>query len=1234
MKKLILFKLVFFLFAQLSAQRSKTPWNNGEYHTKQHKIDASTPLDLKKIRNHFLPTNQNVKNNPIAKANRNTAPFETPNGINIAWVQYGRDIGIDPDNGSEWRPNLEKFGEVMDFVVANGGNVVRWWYHTNGSTNPVYDSNQMVTTSPQFFSEDVKSVLDLAKSKGLKVQICLWSFNMLKDEWGVDAVANKKLLTDETYTNAYISNALIPLVNDIGNHPALYAWEIFNEPEGMTNEYASRWPGFLQRVEMPFIQKFINKTAGAIRRAQPNVKITNGALGLSTNMEDAEKGFWNAYSDANLIDAGGDEDGYLDFYNVHYYKWQGYKGSPFHNAFDTNKIDKETVIGEYFPDDLLFNSDDLANDPGISSGDIPVIEAKDFGMKLIQNSWAGSLIWSWTDRTSDIKRYNMSVIMSDFAQNNSTPIANAGNDQTIMDSDGNGSENVVLNASESSDSDGSIVSYVWKENGNEIASGAETNVTLNLGSHSIELTVTDNTGDTSRDTVNIIIKEENTNTDNPSKIGLLWTSWDESHFANYQSYIDQLDSWGVEYISLNPTYFINTYEEGIVTTLNGTTKTPTIDTQKAIIKELIARQYYINYRPHLDPIKFAMPEGSERDNLNTIPGGQDWRGKFNLLDPINPTIKYKETIILPGLQMLAEAIREQGTPITPIRFDLGAELMDSTLNYPESWVTLQNEVKNLLQTTYSDIAEHIVLSHNYCHHIEYLLRLPNHAEYMDRIEPNQRLNPDVQFLDRDGVTYETLLRIGQYIAGLDEVSISQYMPMDIYAADTASTTPKNVENALDLHGENFIYEILINELGIAAEDLPALHIGEYGMGIRGLTAPNVWDADAWQNAGSGSLLLNDTEQKRQAAIGIDGIINYVGKNNTNYNSFLLWFGGAPYDLIGINEYSNWYNEAAANSLRNYWNTHSGAPIITTPNIDIGVQKNPIADAGADQSIVDLDANGTETITLDGSFSSDPDGIIATYIWTKDGNQIADGRQSDVDLPIGYHNITLTVTDDQGLSSTDQIAIDIKKEDVSIPVTNIYEAEKANLNGVNIVSDTSTSGEEYVFMQGNRGKITWDIKAPSKGTYQIGIKHKVPFGTKKQWLNVNTAYIGELTFTGSGDQWQTKTIEVNLKEGNNTLTLTANWGYMHIDYISLNTQIINREANNQNSIIVYPIPADNKLTINQIETGDLIYIYDLLGKTVLKTKATSISETLDISELKSGYYNIYVLGKDRKSFIKK
>src|SRR5207247_9656693 len=88
---------------------------------------------------------------------------------------------------------------------------------------------------------------------------------------------------------------------------------------------------------------------------------------------------------------------------------------------------------------------------------------------------------------------------------NQPPVANAGPDQTVSDTDGNGTQSVTLNGSGSSDSDGTITSYVWKDGATQIAIGATPAVTLGVGAHTITLTVTDDEGATASDTVVVTV---------------------------------------------------------------------------------------------------------------------------------------------------------------------------------------------------------------------------------------------------------------------------------------------------------------------------------------------------------------------------------------------------------------------------------------------------------------------------------------------------------------------------------------------------------------------------------------------------------------------------------------------------------------------------------------------------------------------------------------------------------
>jgi hypothetical protein len=209
---------------------------------------------------------------------------------------------------------------------------------------------------------------------------------MLQAQTGVDQARNIKLLEDPKATQAFIDNALIPMVRKLKNHPGLIAWEVFNEPEGMMT--FSGWTP--KRTSMEAVQAFINRVAGAIHREAPDNLVTNGTWNIQVLTD--VNGLINYYTDDRLVSAGGDPQGTLDFYCVHYYpEYSGENLSPFHHPKSYWMLDKPLVIAE-FP----------------SKGIVPIKGKEGFAPKTqltteeayafaIENGYAGALSWTMTN---------------------------------------------------------------------------------------------------------------------------------------------------------------------------------------------------------------------------------------------------------------------------------------------------------------------------------------------------------------------------------------------------------------------------------------------------------------------------------------------------------------------------------------------------------------------------------------------------------------------------------------------------------------------------------------------------------------------------------------------------------------------------------------------------------------------------------------------------------------------
>ena len=96
---------------------------------------------------------------------------------------------------------------------------------------------------------------------------------------------------------------------------------------------------------------------------------------------------------------------------------------------------------------------------------------------------------------------------------------------------------------------------------------------------------------------------------------------------------------------------------------------------------------------------------------------------------------------------------------------------------------------------------------------------------------------------------------------------------------------------------------------------------------------------------------------------------------------------------------------------------------------VPVNAPPVANAGVDQTVVDSDGNGSQSVTVYGS-GTDSDGWITTYVWTEGGVIISTAQNPVGNLTVGAHTLTLTVTDNGGAMASDTVLVTVN----AAPVT--------------------------------------------------------------------------------------------------------------------------------------------------------------------------------------------------------
>ncbi|MEN7546890.1 malectin domain-containing carbohydrate-binding protein [Rapidithrix thailandica] len=184
-----------------------------------------------------------------------------------------------------------------------------------------------------------------------------------------------------------------------------------------------------------------------------------------------------------------------------------------------------------------------------------------------------------------------------------------------------------------------------------------------------------------------------------------------------------------------------------------------------------------------------------------------------------------------------------------------------------------------------------------------------------------------------------------------------------------------------------------------------------------------------------------------------------------------------------------------------------AAIEIVPTDDVVPNQSPIADAGSDQTIT-LPVN---TVQLDGTASTDAEGALANYQWTKKSGPVSFNMDSEssstpllTGLVEGIYVFELTVTDDKGLQSTDEVSVVVLPQENTSPVANAGDDLTITLPDSSVQLDGSASKDA-------EGSITYNWKQIS-GPLSSAIIEGANTATPTASNLTEGVYVFELTVT--------------------------------------------------------------------------------------------------------------------------
>ncbi|WP_165806698.1 PKD domain-containing protein [Chitinophaga parva] len=280
--------------------------------------------------------------------------------------------------------------------------------------------------------------------------------------------------------------------------------------------------------------------------------------------------------------------------------------------------------------------------------------------------------------------------------------------------------------------------------------------------------------------------------------------------------------------------------------------------------------------------------------------------------------------------------------------------------------------------------------------------------------------------------------------------------------------------------------------------------------------------------------------------------------------------------------------------------NSGASATATVTVTVNAAPNvpPTADAGAAQTIT----LPTNTVTLDGSTSTDADGQIVTWLWKKlsgpaGGTISTPGAKTTqvTGLEEGTYAFSLTVTDNKGATAIATVSITVK----AAPVQNQPPV-------------AVTGGNLVVYLPDNSVAVNGSTSYDPDGSI-----------VKYEWAQVSGPSTADIVNPAAAS-----TNIQSLKEGIYKFKLTVTDNQQLTGETTFVVGVVPEALEHiVDTVLLFPNPASSYVRLKVTRSGtDPLYlnVYDLSGKRVLQEKYNNegtFQVELPVTSLSNGYYVI-------------
>jgi hypothetical protein len=244
-------------------------------------------------------------------------------------LRYGGDFGANawqPGGGVARSEPRGRVDEAFARLVDAGFTTVRWWLLGDGRAGLRVDGDGRPLGVDDCFFADVDAGFEAATHRGIRLLPVLIDFMWFDPARTVDRVqigGRARLVTTPEYRWRLHDTVITRIFERYRRHPAVYAWDLINEPEWATRGLGSFLPG--RGIGEDDMRVFLKELV---------------ALGHDWGAQPLTVGLASA-SGLRLVRGLG-----LDFYQVHWYD-SVEAASPLRRPVSRLRLDRPVLLGEF-----------------------------------------------------------------------------------------------------------------------------------------------------------------------------------------------------------------------------------------------------------------------------------------------------------------------------------------------------------------------------------------------------------------------------------------------------------------------------------------------------------------------------------------------------------------------------------------------------------------------------------------------------------------------------------------------------------------------------------------------------------------------------------------------------------------------------------------------------------------------------------------------------------------------